>query len=384
MSRRIKILQLQLDYNVKRHDFADLAEQIVLSFDRDRYEFVSAFLCGRPQADEPASRAERSVYFDLTDGQLKGTRIMALRRLHRFCRDEQFDVVICHRFKPISMMLWLNRWLRIPACIGISHVMNDFERAQRRMQVRMLADRHWRFVGVSPAVRQALLDARSGFTPDNTVAITNAIDIERAEAAQLDRNRARSELGIPEDATVVGAIGRLVPVKGHAHLLRAFADVAPRFASAQLVIIGEGRERTALEALIRQLGLAARVRLPGNIPDALRYMRAFDVFAMPSLREGLGLALMEGMSGRLPVIGSDIPAMRDLVRGAGGTLVAPGDEPALAAALARWLGASPDERESGGRIASEYLQRNHSIADYRNAYRNLVDETLRLNLERAA
>ena len=379
MTRRIKVLQLQPSYNVKRHDFADLAEQIVLGLPAERYEVVSAFLSGRPAADQPVSRAERSVYFELSDAALKGARLRALWRLFHFCRDERFDAVICSRFKPINMMLWLNRWLRIPVCIGITHTLSDYDRRYRRWQVRPLADDHWRFVGVSPAVRQSLLDCACGFTPDNTVAITNAIDIENAEALQLSREDARAHLGLPPQASVIGAIGRLVPVKGHAHLLRAFARVAARFPDTRLLIIGDGRERARLEKLVVQLGLESRVHLPGARPDALRFIRAFDLFVMPSLEEGFPLALLEAMTGRLPVIVSDIPSMHELVAGAGGQLVPPADEGALAAALGAHL-ALPDEAlRRMGLAAYEYLCARHGIADYRRAFRALIDDTLAAN-----
>jgi glycosyltransferase involved in cell wall biosynthesis len=379
MSRRIKVLQLQPDYNVKRHDFADLAEQIVLSLPPERYEVVSAYLKGRPAADEPVSRAERSVYFDFTDAQLKGARLGALWRLYRFCREERFDVAICNRFKPVNMMLVLNRWLKVPACIGIAHNLGDYDRSYRRHQVRRLADRHWRFVGVSPAVRKNLLDLDCGFIARNTVAITNAIDIEQAQALLLEREDARRELGLDPAARVVGTIGRQVPVKGYPHLIRAFARVATRYPDAVLVLIGDGREAARLRDEVMRLGLAGRVHLPGARPYALRYVRAFDLWVMPSLEEGFPLALLEAMSGRLPVIASDIPSMHDLVAGAGGQLVPPADEAALAAALDAHLAMPAQILAHKGVAAYEYLCAHHDIGDYRRAYRSLIDETLAAN-----
>ena len=85
MTRRIKVLQLQPDYNVKAHDFADLAEQVVQALLVEHYEVVSAFLGGHPQGGQPESVAERSVYFDFSDGQLKGMRLFVLWRLFQFC-----------------------------------------------------------------------------------------------------------------------------------------------------------------------------------------------------------------------------------------------------------------------------------------------------------
>jgi len=164
MKRRIKVLQLHPDYNIKAHDFADLGEQIFKALPDDRYETVNAFLRGRPAPGAPESRAHRSVYFELSDAQLKGLRIRALWALYKFCRAEQFDVVICNRFKPVNMMLQLTRWLKVPLCIGIAHGFGEYDRFYRRRQAKRLIDKSWRFVGVSPAVKQYLLDCDCGFT----------------------------------------------------------------------------------------------------------------------------------------------------------------------------------------------------------------------------
>ena len=104
MSQRSKVLQLQPDYNVKAHDFADLAEQIVKALPSDRYEVTAAFLRGKPGPGEAVSRADRSVYFEFSDKSLKGMRLRAMWQLYKFCRREKFDVVICNRFKPVNMM----------------------------------------------------------------------------------------------------------------------------------------------------------------------------------------------------------------------------------------------------------------------------------------
>ncbi|MBP3362585.1 MAG: glycosyltransferase, partial [Pseudomonas sp.] len=234
--KRSKVLQLQPDYNVKSHDFADLAEQIVRALPREHYEITAAFLRGRPGPGEPVSKADHSVYFEFSDKSLKGMRLRAMWALYKFCRKEQFDVVICNRFKPVNMMLQLNRWLKIPLCVGISHGFGEYDRFYRRSQAKRLIDKHWRFVGVSPAVKQYLLDCQCGFTVANTYAITNAIDIEQAEALQLPRQQAREKLGLDQDARMIGALGRLVPIKGHRFLLQAFAALKDKYPNAQLAI----------------------------------------------------------------------------------------------------------------------------------------------------
>jgi glycosyltransferase involved in cell wall biosynthesis len=376
MNQRSKVLQLQPDYNVKAHDFADLAEQIVKALPVERYEITAAFLRGRPGPGEAVSRADRSVYFEFSDKSLKGMRLRAMWRLYQFCRKEKFDVVICNRFKPVNMLLQLNRWLKIPLCIGISHGFGEYDRYYRRRQAQSLVDGHWRFVGVSPAVKQYLLDCDCGFTDVNTYAITNAIDIEQAEGLQHSRERSRELLGLDSSVRLIGALGRLVPVKGHIYLLQAFAELKDKYPQTQLAIIGAGREEARLTCEIERLGLSGRAHLLGFKENALQYVRAFDIWTMPSLAEGLGLALLEGMSGHLPVIASDVPAMLPLVQGAGGLAVEPANVPSLVRALDTYLGLSDEDLKAKGELAYRYLQEQHDIDVFRQEYLQLIDSGL--------
>ncbi len=375
-SPRIKVLQLQPNYHENSHGYSDLAEQIIVAFPKDRYDVTTAFLQGRPEPSAERSRAERSIYFDVRDDALRGLRLRLRWMLYRFLKEERFDVVICNRYKPVNLLMQMNRWLRIPVCIGISHGFGEYAPIMRRLSAKLLIDDHWRFVGVSPAVRDYLLAQNCGFTEKNTTAITNAFDFDAADRERLSRNEARATLRLPSDKLVIGAAGRLVKVKGHIHLVRAFAQVHHRHPSSILAIMGEGKERVALEEEISRLGLIDRVRLLGFVPAAKKYTKAFDIWTMPSLSEGLGLALLEGMSGGLPIIASDIPAMAPLIREAGGVAVPPGDEEALAAALDNYLVLSDMEREGKGQEAYSYVRRCHSIEQYRSAYLALTERAL--------
>lgn len=379
MSRKIKVLQLQNRYNVNA---SDLAEQIIQGLPAEHFEVTTAFLRGRPGPGEPESRAARSIYFGFTQSDLKGLRLRALWRLFRLCREQRYDVVIAHRFKPMNMLMLLNRWLHIPACIGVQHGIGDFDRGYRRWDARRLLTANWRVVGVSRAVRDYLVGCGAGFDASNTVQINNAIDIDRAERLQHPRERARSLLGLAQEPFIFGAIGRLVPVKGHIHLIEAFAQVQSAYPQAQLAIIGEGRMRAELEAAITRFGLDGKVHLLGARDDALQYVRAFDAFVMPSLSEGLPLALLEGMSGHLPVIGSDIPSLRPILEDCGGRIFPVGDDAILAAQLGAVLSLDAEQRRAEGERAYSYLRGAHAIEDFRLQYLQLIEQSLAA--ERAA
>ena len=378
-SKRIKILQLQPNYHENSHDYSDLAEQIITAFPREKYEVTTAFLQGKPDEGSEKSRAESALYFGLPDEVLKGLRIRTRWLLYRFLRDNRFDVVICNRYKPVSMLMQLSRWLKIPLCIGISHGFGEYTSLQRRIFAKLNVTPAWRFVGVSPAVRDYLIAQNCGFTSHNTVAITNAFDFKHAESLQLSRQKARELLGLPFGSRIVGAAGRLVKVKGHVYLIRAFSKIRKGYPDTHLAIIGAGKEEASLREEIARQGMQENIHLLGFVPGAKRYVRAFDIWTMPSLSEGLGLALLEGMSGHLPIIASGIPAMHPLIKGAGGISVPPADSDALANALDQYLSLPSSELQSKGEKAYAYLRENHSIEKYHAEYLALVENSLQIH-----
>ena len=376
---KIKILQLHPKYNIKKIDISDLGEQIYKTLPSDRYITVTGFFAGKPVTDEPVSCADQSVYFEFTDKQLKGLRVFALWKLYKYLKKEQFDVVICNRYKPVNMLLTLSLFLNIRLCIGIVHGFGDYDRAYRSKQVKKRISKSWMFVGVSPAVKEYLLSLKSGFTEENTVSITNAIDTVKAEEIILNKVTARAELKLDPSAEIIGALGRLVPLKGHANLIQAFASISADYPNSQLAIIGDGREKSNLTDLILSLKLGGRVHLLGFQPDALRLAKAFDIWVMPSFKEGLGLALLEGMCAKLPVIASNVPAMLPLIKGAGGIVIDPHNIEDIASALKFYLDKSPQERNKIGLQAYNYLVKNHNIQEFREQYLKLIENRLKNN-----
>jgi glycosyltransferase involved in cell wall biosynthesis len=154
----------------------------------------------------------------------------------------------------------------------------------------------------------------------------------------------------------VGAVGRLSAQKNHRVLLEA----AERVPDAHFGIIGDGPERPSLSALRDRLGLAERVHLLGERPNGVRLVAAFNVFALPSRYEGLPLALLEAMGAGLPVVASDLPETREVVRpGRDGLLVPCGSSSHLAEAL-RHLLDSPETAATMGESGRERVRTEFS------------------------
>jgi len=141
--------------------------------------------------------------------------------------------------------------------------------------------------------------------------VVNGIDIARVQGEALEAADARYRLGLEPGPPVVGAVARLDQVKRLDLLVQAAARVARP--DLVVVLVGAGPEEPRLRELVRALGVQDRVRLAGEVPDAATLLRAFNVYAAPSRKEGMPLAVVEAMALGLPVVASDIPAHREVL-----------------------------------------------------------------------
>jgi glycosyltransferase involved in cell wall biosynthesis len=175
--------------------------------------------------------------------------------------------------------------------------------------------------------------------PDRVVVVHRSREPGRlGQPGATRRLRARRALGLG-NARIVLNVGRQAPQKGQVHLIDAFAEMASTHPDAVLLVAGApGPSTRALEARIRERGMSDRIRLLGHREDVADLLASADVFAFPSLYEGLGGAVLEAMALGTPVVASDLPAVREITGdGEAALLVPAGDPKALAAALARVL-----------------------------------------------
>ena len=371
LASRLTILQLQSKYNVAD---SDLGEEIARTLSAAGYYVISAFLKGG-DARTNETAADRLHCFNFSEFQLKGLwRFATALKLYGYCKDNNIDLIIAHRFKQIHIADIVNRWLQIPV-VGVVHGLGDYDRSYRRRMLKSFLGRQWKFVGVSQAVKTYLMGLEVGATDSNVSVINNAIDIERSRKSFLSREKARKLLGVEDNSLIVGTIGRMVPVKGHKYLVSAIQALVSDYPSLKLVIIGDGRERESIERMITDYNLAENVILTGWKDNASRYLSGFDIFAFPSLSEGLPLALLEAMSAGLPVICSDIDALAS-VAPPESVLVPTKDSDALARGMTELLSKSCEERAVVGQLAFEYLSDNHSVEDFRREYHTLVAQLL--------
>jgi glycosyltransferase involved in cell wall biosynthesis len=153
---------------------------------------------------------------------------------------------------------------------------------------------------------------------------------------QIPLAEAKVRLGIPADAVVIGCVGALCEQKGQRYLIQALPLIREKVPKAQVLLVGTGPESDMLRTLARECGCEASVSFVGEHDDVVSFLSAMDIFAFPSIAEGLGLALIEAMGCGVPVVASSVGGVPEVVTdGWDGLLVDPRSPIALANAIIR-------------------------------------------------
>jgi glycosyltransferase involved in cell wall biosynthesis len=211
-------------------------------------------------------------------------------------------------------------------------------------------------VCVSQAVRE-LASGRYHVRPERVCVARNGVPLQALRQAGAGaRSRVRAELQIEPGRPVLAVIGRLHPVKGHRALLAMLPAILRNCPQAQLLVIGDGPERAACEALASHLGISDHVRFLGKRGDVPRLLSAVDLVLMPSQSEGLGLAAIEALAAARPVVAFAVGGLSEVVvDGLNGRLVPAGDCDAFTEAVIETLH-DPGRRFSYARGAASSAQ----------------------------
>lgn len=190
------------------------------------------------------------------------------------------------------------------------------------------------FICASEAICRMLI--ADGIDAARTVTVHEGIDLARVAAAP--ETPLHEQLFLPHGSLIVGNVAALVPHKGQKHLVEAAALVVRQVPDARFVIAGEGELRESLEHQIRHLGLEKHVKLAGFRPDILSLHKAFDIFVMSSVTEGLGTSLLDAMACGKPIVATAAGGIPEVVEhGKTGFVVRPRDHDAMADAIVRLL-----------------------------------------------
>ena len=337
---KILFLVVGLDVGGTETHVLELATRL----DRRRFDItVCALKSGGRLVPEFARRGVRVLSLE-GRGKLDARVLLKLWRLVRQERPE-----IIHAF-----LFWANMAARVVGRLGVcSHILSSYhdEIVTEGWVVRMV-DRltlRWAqaLVCCSQAVRRSVRDHIGG-SDRQMVVIPFGVDASKFDGVKPLK---RTVFGLLEQGPIIGTVCRLVePKKGLRVLLEAVSILKQRTPSCdcQVLIVGDGLAREGLEALSRDLGLGGSVVFAGERRDVPRILPILDLFVLPSLYEGFGIAILEAMAAARPVVATTAGGIAEFVdHGRSGLVVEPGNPIALSDAIHTVLGRPDQGREMG-------------------------------------
>lgn len=255
-----------------------------------------------------------------------------IRELVRHIRSEQPDVVHTHMIHGTIVGQIAAAIARAPVRIATRHHFDTQVSMPLCLLEHQVIRRATRVIAVSKAIAADLI--RGGVKPEKIAVIHNGVMM-----AAIDAAVPAPTVPWPEawnEAMLIGTVGNLYGYKGHAALIEAFAYVVRERDDARLVIIGDGEERENLLGVIAALNLNDRIAIVGRQSDVPALLRRLRIYVQPSLQEPFGIAVLEAMAARLPIVSTTAGGLTEIVIDEEtGLLVPPGDVTALATAIVR-------------------------------------------------
>jgi L-malate glycosyltransferase len=258
-------------------------------------------------------------------------RVPAARKVRELVRSGGFDLVHANEAHAVSAVWLAGAHKRIPFLIsrrvGYPIGKSRASRARYEAAARIIANSKW-------VAEQA---ASSGAPREKITVVYEGAEILPL-FTEAQRSAARSRLGIPGDAPLLGCVGVLLPDKGQEWLIRSLAELRKEFPEAKLLLAGDGPCRAKLESLAQKLGVAEAVLFPGFVKDVENVYAAVDIFLLPSFFEALNNSLLAAMAYEIPSIAFNKGALGEIIEDEkSGLLVSGPDVPEICTATKRIL-----------------------------------------------
>jgi glycosyltransferase involved in cell wall biosynthesis len=255
--------------------------------------------------------------------------IFAIFRLYRLFKDENPAILHSSLFHASIVARVVGKFAQVPIIITWRHNIthgNNF----REWINKTTTNLDDCLVAVSKAVKEKEIQS-TGVKNLNVVVIYNGINTHAYKKLKsTERRRIRNRWGIPEDAYLIGSIGRLHPSKGFDTLLQSFKKIRSKIPNSWLIIVGEGEIRKNLEETARKLEIFDFTVFTGTITNIPEILGILDVFVLASRWEGLPIVILEAMASRLPVIATSVGGIQEIItNNETGLLIKPEDPDAI-------------------------------------------------------
>lgn len=328
-----------------------------------QYDFleVSAILCNRGILEENLKAMDVPIR---VISEAENNPLQLLIKIRNQLAAEKPTILHTHRYKENFLGALAARMSGVRHIVCTVHGMAEPFRGLKNVKssiYNFLNLQVQRFllekvITVSNDIRRTLTKK---IKPSKLATVHNGIDLDRLKNIR-PRNEIRRELSLPDDALVLGSVGRMMPVKGYEYLLRACKLIFEKDSHARLIMVGEGPLRGRLESYAADLGIAGKVIFPGFLPETADIINAMDIFVLSSLHEGISISLLESLALGIPAVVTDVGGNPEVLEdGRHGRLVPPRDSNALVEAC---LGLANDseKRLMMGNMGRDYIKANFS------------------------
>lgn len=296
------------------------------------------------------------------------------RRWMAFIRENRINIIHAHEFDAIVSGWMLAEAVGLPFVATVHGKNYYWQRLRRRFAYRAVS-RTAQIVAVSEDLKRFIV-SKVGIADQRVNVVYNGVPAMDPVSEQ-EVKALRAELGINESDRVVGAVGNLYPVKGHRYLVAAMVDVLRKYPKTLLLLAGRGELEQELREEVWRLNMAERVRFLGLRQDVSRLLAVMDVFALPSLSEGLSIALLEAMRAGRPVVATRVGGNPELViEGQTGFLVPAEDASALAQAILKLL-EDPNQAKAFGDRAQRLVEKQYTLDCMADKYLQLYQQAIK-------
>lgn len=302
------------------------------------------------------------------------------KRLNAFARRERVKILHAHQYTPFFQAMLSRGLLGSRPVLFTEHGRHfpDLPSRRRSNVNRLLLRKRDRLVGVGGAVRQALID-NEGLPSTRVEVVYNGVDLKALATVSADaRQRLRAEFGFSSTDFLAIQVARLHELKDHQTALRAIAEVSRHQPHIRLLIVGEGDQRSAIEAAVREQKLKEHVVLAGNRADVADLLAASDVFLMSSISEGIPLTIIEAMAAGLPVVSTAVGGIPEMIQhGQNGFLAEAGNHQSLASSLISLQQDSALRKsiaEKGRERATELFSQQGMLNGYNRIYEEMLND----------
>ena len=337
------------------------------------------FVCCLEKEGRLRSRIKADVkIFNLKEKA--GLRIKLPIKLMHLFKEEKIDIVHTHNFYT-SIYGSIGAYMaRTPVIIHGEHGMILREEKTRRKSIaNFLSNFTDVIICVSEDLKKQVAQ-KVRISENKIKAIANGINFSLFEQNRSGAVK-REDFGIEKDDIVIGTVGRLVPVKDYATLIKAFSLTVKIMPNAKLVFVGDGPLAEDLAILTKKLKIEEKVKFLGHRNDVLKLYSIMDVFALTSLSEGMSNVVLESMASKVPVVATKVGSNPELIEdGNNGFLVSVGDKIGLARSIIKIL-SNPEEAKRMGQAGYERVKNfyviDKMVDNYETIYLHYIEKKVK-------